>query len=223
MKGGLFGLNRRTRKNKINTCYDKINKLDIKYEIDEIILALKETYQDNTLLDNYSKIINRYLYLLTDNKYSNKIFSYSDKNRELIEKELLEILGQANIIILRIISHKDQYYHIVRVENIRTNKNYNNKIFSDSRDNLMKDIKDLKDVLVNLKKFYYNNKNNRYLKNIIEKIKVKKGINMSRSLPISMSKSMSRSRPRSRSQSRPRSRSQSMTRSKTKNTIYGEY
>ena len=228
LKGGLFGLNRRSRKNKIKTCYDKINNLDIKYEIDEIILALKGTYEDNTLLDSYTKIINKYLYLLTDNKYSSKIFSYSNNNREMIEKELLQILGEANIIILRLISHKDQYNYIVKVQNINTNKDYNNVIFINARENIMKDMKDLKDVLVNLKRFYYNNKNNTFLKHVIEKIKVKKRINMSRSLPISMSRSReSSSRPRSilksRTMSRSRSRSARSGSRKKYSTIYGKY
>jgi hypothetical protein len=186
-KGGLFGYNRRSRKNKIKTCYDKINKLDIKHEIDDIILKLKNTYQDNELLDNYEVTINKYLYLLTDNKYSSKIFSYSNKNREEIEKKILELLGKANVIVLRIISHKEYYNNIVKEIDIQTD--YNNISFNDARENLMKDIRDLKDILININSFYDDNKNNTYLKKFTEKNRSKSRRSKSR-----RSKSRSRSR-----------------------------
>ena len=202
MKGGVFGYNRRSRKNKIKTCYDKINKLDIKYEIDEIITALKQTYENNELLSNYEKIINKYLYLLTDNKYSSNTFSYSDKKREQIENELLQLLGEANVIVIRILSHKDYYNNIV--EEIDIQKDYNNISFNDARDNLMKDIRELKDILININSFYNKNKDNAYLRQIIENKRNSK----------TRSKSMSRSKSRTRSRSRSRTRHR---------TIYGRF
>ena len=66
MKGGLFGLNRRTRKNKINTCYDKINKLDIKYEIDDPYKAeefyekiIEENNLDISGIENNHELLQR--------------------------------------------------------------------------------------------------------------------------------------------------------------------
>lgn len=217
VKGGLFGLKRRSRKNRINNFYDKLSKLKIRSELEDIFTELKKKHKEDELLPRLKQTIEEKLNYLTRIKYSSKILSYSDRNREKLEKELIELLNRVVNISYKLIKDKYEYVNFVdeydtkkehddQDENTKKslykqNYNFYREHYNEYFRNLVQDFQDFNSILEELKNFYmerYGVQNEHFEpRNILEFNNDKKNKNVTistRTIQRSRSRSMSRTR-----------------------------
>jgi hypothetical protein len=237
VKGGLFGLKRRSRKNKINDFYDKLSKLKIRSELQEIFSELKKKHKEDELLPRLKETIEEKLKYLTRIKYSSKILSYSDRNREKLEKELIELLNRVVNTSYKLVKDKYEYVNLVDDydrkkeddDDSKEDENTKKTLYKQNYDfyrehydeyfrKLVKDFQDFNSILEELKNFYatrYGVNNDHFdKKNILEFNNDKKNKNVTIS---------SRTKLRSKTRSRTRSRSRTKnTTTKAKYLIYEE-